>query len=164
MDISKQSLELNSQYSVSDDVNNIKGKFDQLHNLIDQKNHELSDLKTKISELENNLMDRQKFEATNTCDSIDYSKKMLKAGMLLDHMAKISTYRKKMKNGYAVDLYSAHPTDVIDKCDKQFENFATEFKYCNLKKPTESCMNVINNVIKCFTNTMDQYFDDTKNY
>lgn len=95
----------------------------------------------------------------------DYTKKMLKAGMLLDHISKISTYRKKMKNGYAVDLYSAEPSYVLDKCGPQFDKFVEQFQECGTgENRSEKCMKVINDVVMCFSDTMDQYFDETAKY
>lgn len=93
------------------------------------------------------------------------AKKFLRAGMLLDHISKISTYRKKMKNGYAVDLYSAEPGYVLDKCSSEFDIFAEQFASCDSANYiTEKCDNAINTVIKCFSKTMDEYFDETSKY
>jgi len=94
----------------------------------------------------------------------DYTKRMLKAGMLLDHISKISTYRKKMKNGYAVDLYSAEPAYVLNKCESEFDKFVEQFQECDMKNTTDKCSTAINDVIKCFSTTMDKYFDDTAKY
>ena len=113
------------------------------------------------NEMENN---NKKSDVAYIVNLNDYTKRMLKAGMLLDHISKISTYRKKMKNGYAVDLYSAEPSYVLSKCGTQFDAFVEQFRECDIKNTTEKCSSAIDSVIKCFSNTMDQYFDDTAKY
>lgn len=127
----------NNKFNIDNDLDNIKNKFDQLNILVDQNN------KTHNSSVENN-------------------KKILKAGMLLDHIAKIATYRRKIPNGYAIDLYSAPPAYVLNKCDHHIENLAKED--FNLDKPTETCSKVAGEVIKCFSEAMDEYFEETKKY
>ncbi|AFX92062.1 hypothetical protein CE11_00029 [Megavirus courdo11] len=99
-----------------------------------------------------------------------YTFLLFKMGFAADHAVKMEFYRKKFKNGIAIEFNSASPNEILKECNQETITFLNKVKECDQNIGTdndsisEKCYDDagIEPLFECYRGVMQKRYDNNR--